>query len=291
VSEPIAGDEREYDAIVLDLDGTLVDDGGRIRPRVLESLHRIREAGVRVMVATGRSEGGTVDVLEELGTSMPAIVFNGAGLYCPLEERLLEERVLSDRAVQRVLDHARREDLFFIAMRYGEKFAIEPRTQVEERALHFLEDLAIVAPDAIPTERLMRITLFSDRHGDSERFGNELDAAVGLPLYFTWFPLNALAHQRESPLVVADVQPPCRGKGEALRVLREDFGIPSSRVVCVGDADNDVPMLVEAGLAVAMGNAMPSALSVAQRVIGDNNGDAIADLVDELFPGSRAASA
>jgi hydroxymethylpyrimidine pyrophosphatase-like HAD family hydrolase len=42
-------------------------------------------------------------------------------------------------------------------------------------------------------------------------------------------------------------------------------------------------MFVRAGLAVAMGNAMPDALAAAARVIGTNDTDTIGALVEELF--------
>ena len=57
----------------------------------------------------------------------------------------------------------------------------------------------------------------------------------------------------------------------------------AQRVVAVGDATNDVPMFEAAGLGVAMANGMPEARAAADRVIGDNNSDALAELLDELF--------
>ncbi|MBK7877828.1 MAG: HAD-IIB family hydrolase [Planctomycetes bacterium] len=89
---------RAYDALVLDLDGTLLDDAGRVRPRSRAALQAARAAGVRVLVATGRSSLSAHDVLDELDLDLPAIVFNGAGLYCPKKKRLLEERVLGTAA-------------------------------------------------------------------------------------------------------------------------------------------------------------------------------------------------
>ena len=86
---------------------------------------------------------------------------------------------------------------------------------------------------------------------------------------------------------MVDVQPPCRGKGEALRWLEQERGIPAERVVCVGDAGNDVPMLEGAGLGVAMENAFRSAREAADRIIGSNNTEAIAELVEELFLDGR----
>jgi hydroxymethylpyrimidine pyrophosphatase-like HAD family hydrolase len=51
-----------------------------------------------------------------------------------------------------------------------------------------------------------------------------------------------------------------------------------------------LPMLRHAGLGVAMGNATAAAKEVADRVIGDHNGDALGRLIEELFLGESSAS-
>ena len=275
--------KRSYDAILLDLDGTLVTDEGSIRPRTLASLQAAHARGVRVMIATGRSEVGTVRILEQLGFDTPAIVFNGAGVYCPVECRMLEERVLSGQVVERTLAHAVERDLLPVVVRSGIKYALQPRNAFEERALRYFHELRIVGRDEIPTEQAIRVTIFSGVHEDSERLASDVERAAARPVYMTHFPLNSLADHRDSPLSVVDVQPPCRGKGEGLRLLAEQYGIPAERVVAVGDASNDLPMLEGAGLGVVVENSMASARAVADRIIGSNNSDAIAELVDELF--------
>jgi len=273
-----------YSALVLDLDGTLVQDDGTIRPRTLAALHAAHARGVRVMIATGRSELGVATVLEALSMDTPAVVFNGAGLFCPVERRLLEERLLSDRVVRRAFEFAERSQLLPVIQVAGAKYAPHPRAPEEARALRGLEGLHHVAFADLPREYVIRITFFSLRHADSGALASEVASAIDQPLHVTHFPLDALAPHRGSPLLVADVQPPCRGKGEALRVLAERYGIARERVVAVGDSENDLPMLASAGYAVAMENSMPRVLAAARRVIGNNNSDTIAELVDELFP-------
>ncbi|HET8933938.1 MAG TPA: HAD hydrolase family protein, partial [Polyangiales bacterium] len=96
-------------------------------------------------------------------------------------------------------------------------------------------------------------------------------------------PLAALVGFRDSTAQVVDVQPACDGKAEALRVLAENYGIDAARVVAVGDAGNDVPILRAVGLGVAMGNAPPAVQAVAARVIGTNNSSALAELIETVF--------
>lgn len=273
-----------YQALVLDLDGTLITDEGRIRARTLAALRDLHARGTRVMIATGRSELGVAPVLTELEMDTPALVFNGAGLYCPVDQRLLEERLLSDRVVERCFAYAAHSRLMPVIQLAGAKYAPHPRDEHEQRALRGLEGLRYVPFEELPREYVIRISFFSDRHADSDALAAEIEGELAQPLHVTHFPLNALATHRESALLVVDVQPPCRGKGEALRVLAERYGIAPERVVAVGDADNDLSMLAVAGLGVAMQNAMPRVLACAQRVIGHNNSDTIAELVAELFP-------
>jgi Cof subfamily protein (haloacid dehalogenase superfamily) len=274
---------RDFDALLIDLDGTLVSDTGEVRPRNLESLKRLHADGVRVMLATGRSEVGARPVLEQLGFDTPALVFNGAGLYCPVSWRMLEERVLSEKTVTRALAYSSEHDLLTMVVRTGAKFTLQPRNEFEDRAIRYFDDIVISTRADLPIENAIRVTLLSESHATSEHLHDGVQAAVGEPMYVTHFPLNVLADHRDSPLLIADIQPPCRGKAEGLRILEERSGSPAERVLAIGDASNDVPMLEAAGLGVAMANSMGQALEVADRTIGDNNSDAIADLLEELF--------
>jgi len=275
---------RAYDAILLDLDGTLVSDRGRIHPVTLQSLHSAAEKGVQVMIATGRSEATAVPVIEALGIDTPAVIYNGAAVYCPRERRVVEERHLSGRQLDDLLAYADRSGCLPVVMCAETKLALAPRSLSERVVLHDMHNVRIVAPPALRIDRPIRISLFSSAHPDADSFVEDLRRGVpDLEAYLTWFPLNLLPAHRNSDLLVIDVQPDCEGKAEAFRVLSERYGITPDRTVAVGDAGNDLPMLARAGLSVAMGNAVPEVREVADRVIGRNDSGAIGELVRELF--------
>lgn len=274
---------RSYDALVLDVDGTLLDDDDNIPPRTHRALELARAKGVRVMLATGRSSGGVRPVLRALELDTPAVVYNGAAVYGPAEDRLIEKYTLPEAMVLRVLAHAAHTRLLPIVARPDGQFARPGQTPEERRVLKAFQKLAEISEDSLPTEGAIRLTLLSENHRDSLVLYTEIERVVAEPAYMTHFPLAALAAFRDSAVQVVDVQPACAGKAEAFRVLEARYGIPKSRVVCVGDAGNDLPMLLEAGLGVAMGNATPDAKSAARRIIGDNNSNALALLIEELF--------
>ncbi|MGA1780313.1 MAG: HAD family hydrolase [Planctomycetota bacterium] len=274
---------RDYDAILLDLDGTLVADDGTIHPYTRERLHAAAEQGVVVMIVTGRSEPTAIPAIEQLGIDTPAVIYNGAAVYCPRTRGLLEERHLDDGLLGRVLDYAEARELYPVVMCPETKLALAPRSLEETLALHDMSFLQVVDAPRLRVARSVRVSLFSSRHGTAEEFVSELRAEIeDLDAYLTWFPLNLLPGHRESDLVVIDVQPRCDGKAEAFRLLKERYGIPPERAIACGDATNDIPMLERAGLAVAMGNAVPEVKSLADRVIGANDTAAIGELVVAL---------
>ncbi|MCP3914129.1 MAG: HAD family phosphatase [bacterium] len=272
-----------YDAILFDLDGTLLDSNDSLHPANLEAIHAAEQAGAKVLLATGRSKMATVPVLERIGLTEPVVVFNGAAVWCPRESRMLEERTLSNRALERL--HAFGEltgDLMMVQCA-DKKLVSTPRNAYEERALQGLHGLEAVPRDELRVDYTIRVTFLTDSVTDSAEYQARVEEALDLPAYFTHFPLSVLPMHRESKYHAVDVHPPCRGKAEALRVLDDHFGIPAERVVAVGDASNDVPMVRAAGLGVAMENSMRELLDVADRVIGHHDEPVIAELVRELF--------
>ena len=271
-----------YKAILLDLDGTLVNDQNEIPEYTQTTLRALNRRGIRVMVSTGRSELATIGILEQLEIDNLAIVYNGAGVYCPKAKRLIEERVISGATISKAMEFARQEDLHVVVSRAGAKYSTPPRNDIEAAAISEMRGLEICEPGQLPNEYLIRLTLFS-LDTEYEQQEKRMADFIERPVYTTSFPLSMLAHHRNSPMHVLDVHAPCLGKGEALRVLFENYGISPESVVAVGDAMNDVPMLEAAGLGIAMENATPDVLAVADRVIGSNNSNAIGELVDELF--------
>jgi hypothetical protein len=72
--------------------------------------------------------------------------------------------------------------------------------------------------------------------------------------------------------------------------LQEQFEIDPSRVVAVGDADNDLPMFRAAGLAVAMGNAGPEVQQEADLVLGDLDSGDLARMIVAMVRGEDLLS-
>ncbi len=273
---------RDYDALLLDLDGTLLTPDESIHPRTREAILEAERQGVEVMVVTGRSKISAMPIVTELGLDAPTVLFNGCAVWCHKDERMLEERTIATRTLERLHGWAADRGAQVLVMTADEKLALEPRNDEEARNFEGFIGVQFVDRPALLRDYTIRLS-FLMKCGEvgSATVAAELEEAAGAPIYISHFPLSILPRHQTNPYSAIDVHAPCQGKAEAIRLLQETKGIPASRVIAIGDADNDIPMLRRAGLGVAMGNAFPEVQAEADLVLDHHRTDAIGALVEE----------
>ena len=71
-------------------------------------------------------------------------------------------------------------------------------------------------------------------------------------------------------------------KGLAMEKIASHLGVEHRRVIAVGDYDNDVGMLREAGLGIAVENASPAAKAAAKSITVSNEAHALAQIIADL---------
>jgi hydroxymethylpyrimidine pyrophosphatase-like HAD family hydrolase len=81
---------------------------------------------------------------------------------------------------------------------------------------------------------------------------------------------------------VLEVFDPSVNKWEGIQHVARSHGILPEQIIAIGDDVNDLHMIRNAGLGVAMGNARPEVIAIAKRVIGSNADEGLAAFLDEL---------
>src|SRR5690606_23043831 len=116
---------------------------------------------------------------------------------------------------------------------------------------------------------------------EPERLQGIDQLAVGREDEFSILPYGDMI--REPTFV--EFQHPSSTKAWALHRLAARVDLTMADIVAVGDGVNDIEMLAEAGLGVAMGNALEHVRSVAAFTIGHHMDDGLADFIeDHLLP-------
>jgi Cof subfamily protein (haloacid dehalogenase superfamily) len=259
--------------VVLDVDGTLLDPRQRIAPATAAAVERARDAGLHVLLASGRSANAMLGPLAELGLDGPAIAFNGA-LTFRLERGAM--RTLAETPMPRATAAAAyalaRADGIEVGWftRDGWRVAARGRGIAEEQALTDEPPLIDPAlPDGAPAPfKLMCIA-------------PDLDGAPALHALRERLPPGVsgqFSHPRYLELTARDVD-----KARGLAAACAALDLSPAQLAAIGDAENDIAMLRMAGVAIAMGNATPAVIAAADRVTGTNARDGAAAAIDALL--------
>ena len=272
-------DGRKPRLLACDLDGTLLDETGVLRPAVIAAVGAVRAAGIHVVLATGRNPWAVADIACALGLTGPQIVMNGGALMSP---------VTSDVAWARRLD----PELALEAIALARDLETSP-------LLGFLDGHA--------RERAAETTARPDfAVGPRFRHVDTIEALAGdgpIRVYLPTPPeihAGALAAARDrfgsrASIVHSDefgfeVMPPETNKGEALRRVATAMGVSRAEVAAIGDGPNDREMFAFAGRSAALlpnsGSAVSLSpiLGLATQVVPRSADDGAVKALQLFFP-------
>ncbi|ASN50691.1 MULTISPECIES: HAD family hydrolase [unclassified Sinomonas] len=249
IDDQLATIERKL--IALDVDGTLVDHYGHMSPAIREVGGAVVGAGHEVVVATGRSLGATLPIVELLGVDRGYAVCSNGGVtvqihaganggYTVIDRRSFDPAPVL-KALRRRLPNAKYalEDIegnFLSTERFQ-----DASFGVEARGVSFRELLEAEA---------VRLVVFST-DSTAEEFG---EAVESIGLHGVTYSVGWTAW--------LDIAAHGVTKASGLEHVRQLVGIGREHTVAIGDGRNDIEMLQWAGRGVAMGQA-PDEVKVA----------------------------
>ncbi|MCW2547574.1 MAG: Cof-like hydrolase [Mycobacterium sp.] len=260
--------ERVPKVVASDLDGTLVNSAGEVSPRTRAALDRAREQGALLIFVTGRPPRWMDSVVEETGASGLAICANGALVYDLGKGEVVRQHILDAASAERLVKAIRAEiPGVTFAVESGMTFGHEPDYIPSWPAPHTaVADVAQLLRD--PVAKLLV------KHPD--RGPDEIHHIVaGLA--------GADANVTYSGNVLLEVSGAGISKASTLEALCTEYGVAPEDVIAFGDMPNDVPMLAWAGHGVAVANAHPSVLEVADEVTASNDDDGVALVLERVY--------
>jgi Cof subfamily protein (haloacid dehalogenase superfamily) len=278
----------EYQLLAIDLDGTLLDSRGSLSPRNRAALHRAHEAGLNLVICTGRSFTETRPVLAAIGLDLDASVTVGGAILTDLASGRTLERASIDAAL------AREAAGWLRACGYPVLWLLDadeagfdgyvidgPRRHAAIDRWLELSPVRMRCVNHVPGDRTppVRLTIV-DEPEPLRRLSAELEAAFAQRL------THNLIHVRSYDFMVIEAFAGHVSKWFGIERFCGLRGIDPRRTVAVGDDVNDLAMIRAAGQGVAVGNADPAVRAAAARVVADNNSDGVAELIDALLSGA-----
>ena len=319
VKVPLAGGGERNEAsrravrmIAVDMDGTLIGEGGQISERSLRAIRAAERVGIEVVVATGRRHSYAMKLLRGLGVRMEGVLVSSNGtvtrtIGSDLIDRAHMSRSTAEWLIAQVgefrnalvvtfdrVDGTGEDTRGALVVEELEELhgsigkwmvANEPyiaHVRPIERALEMGEPIQMMLCGTVERMRRAAAVLMEDRRvqgvGEADRDGIEI------ALNRTEYP--------ERDLSILDILPVGCSKGVALLRLAERWGIERSEIMAVGDNWNDLSMLEIAGRPVLMGNAPDELKAMAElhgwEITARNDEDGVADAIERTL-GEMAA--
>lgn len=264
--------------VATDVDGTLLDPDEQVTERTKRVVAAVVAAGVPFVLATGRPPRWIAPVVDGLGYAPIAVCGNGAVIYDSAADKVLDTFSLEVGTLQWLAELAYRvlPGCGLAAERVGASAndAATPQfvsTPEYEHAWLNPDNTAVSPEQVLDSPAIKLLVRVPSATSESMRLALEphLDGRADL------------TYSTNSGLV--ELSAPGVTKASGLATIARLHGVAAEEIVAFGDMPNDVPMLLMAGLGVAMGNAHPHARAAADEITASNADDGLAKILERWW--------
>jgi Cof subfamily protein (haloacid dehalogenase superfamily) len=252
--------------VCCDVDGTLVGKSGEPPPKVWAAAARVRAAGARIAVCSGRPAFGVTRRFAERLDAEGWHVFQNGSSVLNLATGASRSTTIAPAVVAELVRRARADERV-LELYSDTEYVVESDAEVAKKHAELLGVPFATRPFESLKGSVVRAQWLVAR-GDTAAV--ERERGMGLEIVPSPSPLmpetlfvNLTAHGIS--------------KASAVVVVAKEYGVDLRDVMMIGDALNDVGAMKVVGVSVAMGNAEPGVREHAQTSVGDVEDGAVAD--------------
>ena len=286
--------------IAVDLDGTLLDSSGKVSPRNIKAIADLRDAGFKVVPATGRSWRESRRVFEVIQAKGMAVTSGGSVLSDAATGKTIERLVMDPELVLRLTLALLERGLLAHLLRDHDSSChdyclvgtghVNPATEwwlktheVDVRRVDTIDDLKKLGFDHV-------LRVGAVERGDvlAPVCAAMREQFHGQATMQSWSAVTSNAaigsetHLLEMYCVNTD-------KWTMIQKLRDRHGLSNDQVFAIGDGLNDLIMVREAGVGIAMQNAHADLRPLAKHIAPHHHEDGFAHVVEQILSGSISA--
>ncbi|MBR6331876.1 MAG: HAD family phosphatase [Dehalococcoidales bacterium] len=267
-----------YKLLVTDLDGTLFNKEGKIGQPDIDAIRDLIGRGVNFAFASGRITMACRDIISLLGINCPGVYCDGALVYDSAKDEVIYQNLLDKELLREFITFSHENDIYLEMFSKTHFYAERPNWSDPIHTEFFSSFPTMVKlEDVIETDGILKSELLSHSPEEEalvERFRSRFEDKCRF----------SLATSPSFPNVrFYNILSNGTSKGNAVRALADHLGVSIDEVVAVGDGYNDISMLKEVGMPVAMGNAYDAVKEVAKYVTKDVKDCGVADVIRKFF--------
>jgi Cof subfamily protein (haloacid dehalogenase superfamily) len=269
---PTATNRKSVCLIIADVDGTLVTQEKILTERAIRSVARLREAGIKFAITSGRPPRGMAMLVDPLKIDTPIAGFNGGVISKPDLTTIVREnflpRPMVEKVIKIILDH-KLDVWVYTGHDWYVRDVNAPHVAREQWTVKFPPLVVQKFGDLL--ENVAKVVGVSDdldavlqcEKDTQDACGDQASAARSQPYYL-------------------DVTHPKANKGEVVLAMSELLNTPVDQIATIGDMPNDVLMFRKSGVSIAMGNASADVQKSATYVSSSNEQEGFAEAMEKF---------
>lgn len=267
----------KYKLLVLDVDGTLLNEKKEITPRTHAALLKVQQMGVHIVLASGRPTGGVMPLAEALELNHYGgfiLSYNGGQIINAQTGELLFEKRIDPQMLPYLDKKAKKNDFAILTYHKNRLITDKPDNQ------HVRDEAQLSGMEVVGVDNFVEAVDFAPCK--CMLVSDDEEALVGLENHWKKRLDGVLDVFRSEPFFL-EVVPPSIDKGNTLGILMSKLSVLPEEVVAIGDGVCDVSMIQLAGLGIAMGNAQDSVKACADVTTLPNTHEGVAIAVEKAI--------
>ncbi|MDU5504015.1 MAG: HAD family hydrolase [Anaerococcus vaginalis] len=262
----------------MDLDGTSLDSNSILREETIKALKKLDENGIKFVFTSGRAMPSVRYLMSLTGIDNPSVTNNGALAYIN-KENIIYQNPLKYEEVEELIKFSEENKLFYqfydMDTYYSNRIWPERFDHLENNSLYGMNYQVNFSFSTDPLKELklrknsaFKFQIFPNiKNPEEER--KILEKVDLMDLYPT-----------TSAFGMVEIMQKNVNKFNALSEIGNFLGISKEEMAAIGDQDNDIPMLKNAGLAFAMGNAIDEVKEISDYTVSSNDDFGLVDAIN-----------
>lgn len=281
-----------FKLIAIDIDGTLLNYRSELTEKTKNILKKASEQGIYVVLTSGRLTNTVKKFCAEIGADKYLIAENGASIVNLQTNELEYSKYISKEVVNVVLDVCEANNIYYMV--YTNKELIVK--SIKHMTMFFYKqnynpnariNTIIAGRDYIDNvkDNFTKLMICDEDRAIYNSIVSKLNKIPEIDVspvpHISSKKLEIDGEKKIIEYSYADICAKGTNKWNAIKILADKLGIKDNEIMAIGDNINDIKMIENAGLGVAMGNGSPHVRALADVVAPSNDNDGVAYVVEK----------
>lgn len=288
-----------YKLVAIDLDGTMLDSYGRVTENTKNTIKKVEEQGVEVVIASGRPIDSIKTIAKEIKSKNYFIAGNGAIVYDVKKDEIIYEKTMSKEKVLEIIKICEEnsisynvyteQEILATSLKYNVLYYHKENLKKEESKrtkINIVNNMYEYIKDK-EDARFLKITICDESKSVFNSIIRKLREINDIEIL-------EVSHMARKTIVQGTEEYPISyyyteistndvDKWNAIEFLIKKLNIKREEVMVIGDNANDKMMIEKAGLGIAMKQSAPSIIELADEVTEGNNEDGVAKILQKYY--------